>query len=348
MKNIVASILLILALIQSLYLYRSGERYQDSLVQEPMTASSLHTEGEETAEEDKTEKVEDEAAEDAEEEKAAEEEKEPEKTEEKEKEKKEEAQEEKLPSREEDLKALQEVLEEKISGISGEWALHVTYLPTGEGFDIGSSSMTAASLIKLYIAGAYLEAVEKGNMEDLYDAAFTNMISLSDNDAANKLINLLGMDYINDFIKNHGFEDTRLNRLMLADNGLENYTSVNDCAGVLEQIYAGTFVSEEASARILSAMKNQRVVTKIPAGLPEGVESANKTGELLNVQNDTAIVFAPGGDYVFCVMSQKVAPGNAETQIVDMSKTIYEALGKAENMSDNNKEEKQKKKADQG
>jgi beta-lactamase class A len=224
----------------------------------------------------------------------------------------------------------------------------VTYLPTGEGFDIGSSSMTAASLIKLYIAGAYLEAVEKGNMEDLYDAAFTNMISLSDNDAANKLINLLGMDYINDFIKNHGFEDTRLNRLMLADNGLENYTSVNDCAGVLEQIYAGTFVSEEASARILSAMKNQRVVTKIPAGLPEGVESANKTGELLNVQNDTAIVFAPGGDYVFCVMSQKVAPGNAETQIVDMSKTIYEALGKAENMSDNNKEEKQKKKADQG
>lgn len=342
MKNIIASILLILALVQSLYLYRSGEQYQNSLVQEPMTASGLHIEKEETAEEENTENIEDAEEEVPGEEIVPEEKKEPEKKEDdgQEKEKEEESEEE-LPSREEDLKALKEVLAEKISGISGEWSLNITYLPTGESFDIGSHPMIAASLIKLYIAGAYLEAVEDGRVEDLYDAALTNMISQSDNDAANKLIILLGMDYINDFIDSYGFEDTRLNRLMLADNGLENYTSVNDCAVVLEQIFKGSFVSQEASDRILAAMKDQSVRTKIPAGLPEGVESANKTGELSHVQNDTAIVFAPGGEYVFCVMSQNIAPGNAQTQIVEMSGTIYEALGKAEV-----KVEK-KKKADQ-
>ena len=331
MKNIIASILLILALVQSLYLYRSGERYQNSLVQAPMTASGLHTQEEETAAEEEkkeeTEKPEDTVPEAAEEENPAEEAEEPEKTEDEEQEK---APKKEAPSRKDDLDALKDVLAEKISGLSGNWSLQVTCLSTGEGFDIESRSMVAASLIKLYIAGAYLEAVEKDGMEDLYDAAFTNMISRSDNDAANKLIILLGMDYINDFIEKHGFEDTRLNRLMLADNGLENYTSVQDCADLLQQVYAGTFISPEASERILSAMKEQTVRTKIPAGLPEDVVCANKTGELSNIENDTAIVFAPVGDYIFCVMSDHVSAGTAHTNIKEMSRIIYEKLGKNE------------------
>ena len=187
--------------------------------------------------------------------------------------------------------------------------------------------MVAASLIKLFVAGAYLEAAENGEIQDQYDESLRSMLSQSDNDAANRLINYLGMDKVNTFIQEHGFEDTLLNRLMLVNNGLENYTSVNDCANLLDQVYAGTFVSPEASERILSAMKEQRVRTKIPAGLPEDIVCANKTGELSRVENDTAVIFAPGGDYIFCVMSDRVSPGTAQNEIKEMSGIIYKILG---------------------
>jgi beta-lactamase class A len=240
------------------------------------------------------------------------------------------AREEEIPSRVEDLADLMKTLSERISSVGGEWSVYVKYLPTGEGIGIDSRTMVAASLIKLYVAGAYLEAVEQGDVQDLYDESLRNMLSHSDNDAANRLIGLLGMDRINDFINKHGFEDSQLNRLMLANNGLENYTSVKDCTNLLEEVYNGSFVSQEASERILSALKEQTVRTKIPAGLPEDVICANKTGELANIENDSAIVFSQGGDYIFCVMSGRVSAGNAQKEIQAMSRIIYEKLGKTE------------------
>ena len=57
---------------------------------------------------------------------------------------------------------------------------------------------------------------------------------------------------------------------------------------------------------------------------------SNKTGELANTENDSAIVFAPGGDYIFCVMSDRVSAGNAQKEIQEMSRIIYEKLGENE------------------
>lgn len=323
MKNVAASVLLILALVLSFFLYRSGNRYQDSLSQEPVTISYLPEEEEEKEKQDreKAEAAIEGMKEGTREEKpAGTESPGPEGP-----------LEEAVPSRAEDLAGLQETLSERIYQTGGDWSLEVRYIPTGEEIGIESRPMVAASLIKLYIAGAYLEAVGKGDIRDEYDASLTNMLSQSDNDAANRLIRLLGMDYINAFIQDHGFGDTRLNRLMLENNGLENYTSVNDCTELLGQVYAGTYVNAEASERILSALKEQRVRTKIPAGLPEGIECANKTGELSRVENDTAVIFAPGGDYIFCVMSDRVSAGTAQSEIKEMSRIIYETLGTEDN-----------------
>lgn len=315
MKNVAASILLIMALLLSFFLYRTGNRYQDSLTQEPMTSYAARSHEKEGQEKEVP------GAD------AAEEEKEAEKGEEGETSREEAPSEEEIPSRAEDLAILQETLSDRIANTGGDWSLYVKYLPTGESCSIDSRPMVAASLIKLFVAGACLEAAEKGEIQDQYEDSLWSMLSQSDNDAANRLINLLGMDKVNAFISGHGFADTQLNRLMLAGNGLENYTSVKDCADLLSQVYEGTFVSEAASERILSAMKEQRVRTKIPAGLPEDVICANKTGELSNVENDTAVIFAPGGDYIFCVMSDRVSPGTAQNEIKEMSGLIYENLG---------------------
>ena len=315
MKNILASILLIAALLLSLFLFRSGKQYQDSLTQEPMTASLLDEKEKNVQEKEISDPGaagEDISADPAEGTEAPIEEKPPE---------------EEMPSRAEDLARLRETLSERISQTGGDWSLYVKYLPTGEDCSIDSRPMVAASLIKLFVAGTYLEAVDLGEIQDQYDASLTSMLSQSDNEAANRLINLLGMDRVNAFIQKHGFADTQLNRLMLANNGLENYTSVKDCAELLGQVYAGTFVNRRACERILSAMKEQRVVTKIPAGLPEGTVCANKTGELSRVENDTAVIYSSGGDYIFCVMSDRVSPGTAQSEIAEMSRIIYETLG---------------------
>ena len=60
---------------------------------------------------------------------------------------------------------------------------------------VGSGQMTAASLIKLYIMGAVYEdydALTGRNGKDYIDALLRGMITVSDNNAANALTELLG------------------------------------------------------------------------------------------------------------------------------------------------------------
>jgi hypothetical protein len=134
------------------------------------------------------------------------------------------------------------------------------------------------------------------------------------------------MDRINAFIQDHHYSAGQLNRKMLENNGTENYTSAKDCGRVLRKVYKGSYVSKEASERILEAMRAQiaRNRYKIPAGVPESVETANKTGELytknkeginVSVQNDAAIIFAEDHPYVLTVMT--AVPGAGEDETAD-------------------------------
>lgn len=318
MKKIIGLLLLFLALAFSFFLYREGTRREESLAQKPAKISDLQEKAAETAEAEKEEPREENLQDKLEQEKQKED------------------QDKALLEIQETSAAAavlteetEAVLREKISSLPGTWSVFVKYLPTGEKISIDSQEMVAASLIKLYIAGAYLEDVENGKTEDIYGSDLEAMISQSDNYAANRLIRLVGMDRVNEFIQRQGFADTQLNREMLADNGLENYTSVNDCGEVLDRLYTGNYVSEEASGRILSAMKEQTVRTKIPAGLPEDVICANKTGELAGTENDTAVVYTSQGDYIFCVMSQGLSAGNAHSAIRDLSSFLYETVKEA-------------------
>lgn len=209
----------------------------------------------------------------------------------------------------------------------GTWSIYVRCLDTGEDFCIREGAMTAASLIKLYIAGAYLEAVEDGVLEDSLHESMEGMLSRSDNDAANRLIDCLTMDRINDFCQRLGFADSRLNRKMLQASDLENLTSCRDCGRVLTEIAEGTFVSGEASREILDCLLAQERRHKIPAGLPEEAVCANKTGELADVENDAALVRGPVRDYVLVVMSMDLpAAGKAQAVIRDLSGMTWQAL----------------------
>lgn len=225
---------------------------------------------------------------------------------------------------------------------NGTWSVYVCNLLKDSDGTINDTPMQAASLIKLYIMGAVYEnygtIAQSHNSEEI-DSNISAMISVSDNDAANTLVNWLGngndaagMTKVNNFCQEHAFTNTQMNRLLLAgkENG-DNYTSVKDCGTFLKQIYQvvnGTLPSStlaNADAMYFQ-LKTQQRKNKIPAQLPEGVGTANKTGELDTVENDAAIIYdtAKGINLVVCFMSQDLTDtGAAQNTIATDARAIY-------------------------
>ncbi len=221
---------------------------------------------------------------------------------------------------------LKKKLDEEIGKLGGKWSLYLKRLDTNQTIRINDDEkMVAASLIKLFIAGEFYTLAEEGELDaDSFRNMPDLMISISDNGAANSLINACTMDKINEFASENGYEETELNRRMLEWNGTENYTSARDCGRMLEEVLKGEYVSAEASERILEALRDQQRTSKIPAGVPVEVETANKTGELDNVDNDAAIVWSPECTYILCIMSSDT--GGRIPEIRKLSSMVYDSI----------------------
>ena len=225
------------------------------------------------------------------------------------------------------LSPLREEISQMLSGCAGTWSVYCKRMDTGESFCINDSPMTAASLIKLYVYGAARRAMENGTLDAArYESLLHPMITVSDNNSCNRLIDALGgFGAVNAFIAEYGFTGSVLNRKMLA-SGPENFTSTKDCGALLEMLLNNAFVSPETSAALLTDLRNQTRTGKIPAGVPRGVRTANKTGELTGVENDAAIVFSDACTYILCVMSGGVASGTAVRNINNISGRVYAFL----------------------
>ena len=217
-------------------------------------------------------------------------------------------------------------LEKELGRLGGSWSLYLKHLDSGRVIGIREKEqMIAASLIKLFVAGEFFTETEAGVLdEEKYGNLPDIMINVSDNGAANTLINAVGMDAVNEFAAKNGFPATKLNRRMLEWNGSENYTSTADCGKMLEQVLRGKYVSKRASERILEDLIDQKRRGKIPAGVPDDIETGNKTGELDNVDNDAAIIWSPSGTYILCIMSTN--GGNRIPEIVTLSRMVYNTL----------------------
>lgn len=219
---------------------------------------------------------------------------------------------------------LEGLLSDELKELDGSWSVYVRNLKTGETASVNDGPMVAASLIKLFIAGAYYQT-DKQAADSTWCARTDVMISASSNEACNALIDRLGKSAINSFIRDFGCEHTQLNRKMLEKSSQENYTSPRECGEVLEAIVDGKYVSSAASARLLENLKAQERTWKIPAGVPEGVPTANKTGELSDTENDACIVWSDGGTYILCVMSnEQTNVVKAREEIVVISRLVYE------------------------
>ena len=216
-----------------------------------------------------------------------------------------------------------------------------------DGKDAVGDPIIAASLIKLFIAGAVFQAEKDGELTltDSNISDLTVMIRDSDNESANRLVEKLGggnfttgAAKVNAFAKSEGCSGTELNRKLLAPVGAgdkgDNYTTVEDCAKVLRMIAQRTYVSADASDQIYTWMKaastNSNKASKIRAGVaitsPDAI-IANKTGENTTpciIENDVAIITEGDSQYILCVMSNSKDSGSAKKEIISIAELVDE------------------------
>ncbi|NEG96765.1 serine hydrolase [Bifidobacterium sp. SMB2] len=245
-------------------------------------------------------------------------------------------------SKQSQLDGLNTKLASQIAGYPGTWSVYVEDLKTGASTSINNHVQPSASVIKLYVMLAVYTKIDEGGMqEDLAtNDLLTQMITVSSNQATNTLVNLLGngdtnagLDVVNQVAKANGFNETRMKDL-LYDSGTHDsslkQTSVSDSGRFMAKVYRGQLVSKQASEKMLNLLLQQQRRAKIPAGLPQGTKVANKTGEIIGTENDSAIIYGTASDhssdYVLTVMTQNVENGTAQTQIAALSTTVWDTL----------------------
>ena len=152
------------------------------------------------------------------------------------------------------------------------------------------------------------------------------MIILSDNTATNMLIDRLGIENINDMIKNViGAEGCSLNRKLFdseaSRRGIQNYITAAGVGRMLKMVWDRQLVSPEASEKMLSIMLDQRLNGKIPFFLDCDV--AHKTGEDDGTTHDAAIVLAKN-PFILVMLSNNTDVPAYERFMQDAAKVLAE------------------------
>jgi len=132
------------------------------------------------------------------------------------------------------------------------------------------------------------------------------MVAVSDNAAANILIDRVGMNNVNAMLRSLGLTKTMLRRKMMdvaaARRGDENVATPQEFSRLLEAIYKARVLGKEASAQLLKQLSTTKD-SFIPRLLPPNIQVANKPGELDAVRNDIGIVLVPSRPFAIAVMT---------------------------------------------
>lgn len=261
------------------------------------------------------------------------------------------------------METLRHKLEEILATHAGRRAIIIINQATGDRLEINPlAAFPAASMIKVPILYEIMRQAAAGrlSLEDTLavteDARVggagvlkelrpgivmtvrelaTLMIILSDNTATNMLIDLIGMDAVNQTMAELGLKATVLRRRMMdfeaARAGKENQTSAIDLARLFEIIYTTRTLPPAYGALMLDILTRQQIRDKLPFYLPEETAIANKTGTLPGVEHDGGILFLPGGPYIVCVLIDGLTANYQGIQLIaSIGKTIYEHICLAE------------------
>lgn len=233
------------------------------------------------------------------------------------------------------MKGIKKYLESRI----GTYGFYFEDLKSGYVYGYNENvSMTAAGCMKLPIAISLIKAVEEGKVDFLdkvkieskdkvYGTGIIHefnereytvfellviMLIQSDNTAANKIIDIVGMEKINDNIIEMGLRNTKLNRKTTDErsneNDVENLTSAYDLNKIWRHLYKGTYLSMDNSQMLIDILRRQQIKNKLALYLADDLkyEISSKTGDKSGVENDTELIQISKGTFAFTVLSSNI------------------------------------------
>jgi beta-lactamase class A len=154
----------------------------------------------------------------------------------------------------------------------------------------------------------------------------TLMVVLSDNTATNVVIDRLGMDSVTKRMAALGLANTKLSRKMMdvdaAKRGDENVSTPKE---IVDLLAAMTRPSAGRFGPDMIALLEKAKASRLRKGLPPGVQTADKPGELEGVRVDAGIVYAKNRPYILCAMTTYLkSEAEGERTIEEMSRASYE------------------------
>src|SRR5919112_2955329 len=183
-----------------------------------------------------------------------------------------------------------------------------------------------------WAAGAgWLQWEKAGTTQTVGDLLLL-MMTQSDNVAANALVRTVGgADHVNEVARSMGAEDTVLYQKVSSERGvvpaLDNRSTPRDMATMMQQIAEGKAASEKSCEYMIDLMHEDKLDWWLDAGLPQGVDAANKAGWLYRVYDEVGIVENDDRRYAIAILSKH---GEAEVQqgqdlIKNLSSAVWES-----------------------
>ena len=163
-----------------------------------------------------------------------------------------------------------------------------------------------------------------------YDKLLSLMISISDNVAANVILDTVGKEKINSLSKRFGLNDTMIYRKYYEMNSPlpANYTTVSDLNKMLVLLENRLVVNESLSSQGIKFLKQTCDKHRIARYTAGDIVIANKTGTLSNLSGDMALVYFPNREPIALTIvfksSKDINYGKADTGIGKLAQTIIE------------------------
>src|SRR6266850_736846 len=154
------------------------------------------------------------------------------------------------------------------------------------------------------------------------DEALEAMITISDNGAALALWHVLGPENINATLQRVGIKDFHV----FLNWDEDNVATPRAIGTLLTLLAKRQLISAAASDRMLARLERQQINDRLPAGLPQGVVVAHKTGNLPGLTHDAGIIFTPSGPRVVVAMTWDAGDADAYAFISNVASIVYSAL----------------------
>ena len=157
------------------------------------------------------------------------------------------------------------------------------------------------------------------------------MMTISDNTATNVLIDIIGIENINNTGAELELEGTILQRKMMdfeaARNGRQNLTMPKDMIKLFEKLYKNEILTPEACSEMLKIMSTVISRDYMIRDLPVEIRCAHKTGELDGLNHDVGIVYTPACDYALGIFATGLKDNVfGRKYVAHLSKEIFDHI----------------------